>query len=448
MHGFETKHCARSQTAPTVGNRIGSSAHVSWNPASKSAMFRYLCVLVLVLAAVDAEAQVDKSFAELFDTPKASASIKSSVKRQQNNANDACEKDLKQLKSRLTTAHRDLKQLNNGSSVGSNLLESRTDLHEQIGTLEQSVRSQVRECDHDIPSRFDIELAKASLADKWPDRRERIKLKADQGLGRDRKHGDVEDIGYRNVGGGLEGQLKDVSTGEQAVRQMKASGRMPSESQDANLQRYVESLARRIATSSDLRIPLKVTVMESNDIDAMGLPGGFLYVTTGLLHACESEDQLAGVLAREIAHIAARHGAQNSKRSLLAKFLVPAARVAAGVFTGSAVSAGTYYGLNYGFQGLQSIVDRTLLGTGEGAQKEADQLGIQYAWNAGYDPKGFIEFLDALAKQHEYFRSESWFKLKPSLDSRLMGAYTEIQYLPAREINSSNSADFRSALKR
>ena len=154
------------------------------------------------------------------------------------------------------------------------------------------------------------------------------------------------------------------------------------------------------------------------------------------------------MLAREIAHIAARHGAKNSKRSILARFLVPAAKVATGFFTGGPVSAGTYYGLTYGFQGLQSIVDKTLLGNSEGAQKEADQLGIQYAWNAGFDPKGFIQFLDALAKQHDYSRSESWFKLKPSLDSRLMGAYTEIQYLPAREINSSNSADFRSALKR
>jgi predicted Zn-dependent protease len=229
---------------------------------------------------------------------------------------------------------------------------------------------------------------------------------------------------------------------------MKASGMMPAEIQDAGVQRYVEHLARRIASHSDLRIPISVTVLESNDIDAMGLPGGFLYVTSGLLRACESEDQLAGVLAREIAHIAARHGAQHSKRSLISKILVPAARVATGVFTGGTVNAGTYYGLNYGFQGLQSIVDRTLIGSGNAAQKEADQLGIQYAWNAGFDPKGFIQFLDSLSKQREYSRSESWFQLKPSLDARLMDAFTEIQFLPVRDRSNSNSADFQSVLKR
>src|SRR6185295_12604907 len=212
--------------------------------------------------------------------------------------------------------------------------ETRADLHEQIATLEQAIRNQLRECDHDVPSRFAIELAKARLTDQWPKQREQTVLASRHGAAEKRKHGDVDDIGYRNVGGGLEGQSRDLPTGSQAMRQMKASGMMPAEIQDAGVQRYVEHLARSIASHSDLRIPLSVTVLESNDIDAMGLPGGFLFVTSGLLRACESEDELAGVIAREIAHIAARHGAQHSKRSFISKILVPAARVAAGVFVG------------------------------------------------------------------------------------------------------------------
>jgi len=389
-------------------------------------MFRYLCVLVFIFSAMDAEAQINKTFAELFDTPKASASIRSSVKKRQNRAKDACEEDSRKLKSQLRSVQKKLHTISGDSDL-------RADLHEQITTLEQTLRNQNRECDQEIPSRSAIENAKASLNDKWPDRREKTKQKRENGAALQRKHGDVADIGFRNVGGGLEGQLKDLPTGQQAIRQMKGSGMMPQEIQDAAIQRYVDSLARRIATHSDLRIPLKVTVLESNDIDAMGLPGGFLFVTSGLVRACESEDQLAGVLAREIAHIAARHGAQHSKRSLISKILVPAARVATGFFTGGSVGAGTYYGLNYGFQGLQSIVDRALIGSGEAAQKEADQLGIQYAWNAGFDPKGFVQFLDSLAKQDEFSRSESWFQLKPSLDSRLLSAFTEIEFLPARD---------------
>lgn len=389
-------------------------------------MFRYICVFALLLSALDAEAQVNKTFTELFDSPKGSASIRSSVQQRQKRASQACEEDSKKLKSQLRSVQKQLP----GVSVDSEL---RDDLHEQITTLEQSLHSQNRECDQEIPSRSAIELAKARLIDKWPGRREKAKRQSDKGVANERKHGNVEDIGFRNVGGGLEGQSKDLTTGEQAIRQMKGSGMMPVETQDSAMQRNVESIARRVAIHSDLRIPLKVTVLESNDIDAMGLPGGFLFVTSGLVRSCESEDQLAGVLAREIAHIAARHGANHSKRSLISKILVPAARVATGFLTGGTVSAGAYYGLTYGFQGLQSIVDRTLIGSGDAAQKEADQLGIQYAWNAGYDPKGFIEFLDSLAKKQEFSRSESWFKLKPSLDARLMDSFTEIELLRDRD---------------
>jgi predicted Zn-dependent protease len=167
-----------------------------------------------------------------------------------------------------------------------------------------------------------------------------------------------------------------------------------------------------------------------------------------LLRACESEDELAGVLAREIAHIAARHGAKSSKRNLLTKALVPVAKVVTGIFIGAPVNAGTYYGLTYGFQGLESLVDHALIGSSNAAQKEADQLGIQYAWNAGFDPKGYIQFLDSLARQRDFSRSKNWFQLKPSLEKRLMDEFTEIHYLPARESRSSSSADFESALRK
>ncbi len=417
-------------------------------------MFQRCSVFALLLIApTKALAQIeqlDRPYAALFEIQDYPASqlraLRSDIERQRKEETEACRKDEQRLKHDLNTARASLKQLNGSSGVDTPAMDAtRSDLHTQISSLEHHLRDKEGECEHRIPLSFEITLSKMHLLEHWPQRREQTIHTLEEGRARERKHGDIDDIGYRKV---ADNQAKDISLGEQAIRQMAGSRLMPAEIQDAAVRQYVQSLSEKLARESDLKVPLHVNVLESADINATGLPGGFLFLTSGLVLACDTEGQLAGVISQQIAHIAARHATQASKRSLLPKIFVPVAQVATGLFTGGVSNAGAYYGMNYGFQGLGVLMDRTLVSSNAKAQMEADQLGIQYAWKAGFDPKGFISFLDTIAQKNEYSRTESYFLTKPALGERLIDAFTEIQYLPRKDINTVDSADFWKAKDR
>jgi predicted Zn-dependent protease len=142
--------------------------------------------------------------------------------------------------------------------------------------------------------------------------------------------------------------------------------------------------------NSDLKVPLRVTVLDDKELRAIALPGGFVYVTSGVLTAAQSESELAGVLSREIARIAARHAARAAKSSWLSRMILPVTQIAGGIFAGGPANPAAYYGLGYGMEGLSGILGRALTANSEEFQLEADQLGVQYAWKAGYDPAGFV----------------------------------------------------------
>jgi predicted Zn-dependent protease len=228
---------------------------------------------------------------------------------------------------------------------------------------------------------------------------------------------------------------------------MAASGLMPPPVRDSDVQQYVSALTRRLAVTSDLKTPLQATVLDSREISAIGLPGGFLFVTSGLVLAAGDESELAGMMSRQIASIAAHHRLRAGKRSILSRLLVPAAQITTGVFTGGVSNAGAYYGMNYGFQGLGALVDKTFAARDERFQKEADQLGIQYAWNAGFDPSGFIAFLDTIARERSQPGAAAFFGA-PDLAARILDAFSEIQHLPAKPILADDSVAFQSAKQR
>jgi predicted Zn-dependent protease len=223
---------------------------------------------------------------------------------------------------------------------------------------------------------------------------------------------------------------------------------MPPEVEDEKLTSYVQNLAKTIAENSDLKVPIKVTVLDSMEINAFALPGGFLFVNSGLINKAESESELVGVLAHETAHAAARHGARLMKRANIANIVFQAAQVAAIIFTGGAVGIGTYYALQYGFYGLGMILDLTLLGVSRDYEAEADQLGAQYAWQAGYDPKGFITFFDKMASEEGYVKSASFFRTHPPFLERIISTFSEITYLPPRTDLRMDTSAFGEARKR
>jgi hypothetical protein len=373
------------------------------------------------------QVRIDGPYAALLDVSATQYphnelhSFRSEIQDQRDRDIDACKNQKSSLEEELQTAREKLKHLDKTT-------ESRTGLHAVIAAAEHGLRNKQMECEAVIPAAFGIRLAKLRLIEDWPERRQEIVRLVESGHAEDRSYGDVHDIGYRKF---FDGQEKDIALGEQAVRQMKLSGLMPAEINDAGTLAYVRQLADKIARSSDLKVPLHVSVLDSPEINAIALPGGFIFVTSGLVQAAAGEAELAGVLAHEIAHIAARHGARASKRSGFSNIFMQAAQVATGIFTGGVTAAGAVYGINYGFQGLGMLVNKALLGAKEKYLKEADQLAIQYLWSAGYDPRGLVAFLDSISRK-EYSHTASFFESHPNLEQRLLNVFSEIQFLPTR----------------
>ena len=351
------------------------------------------------------------------------------------------EREEKELKQQVKELRKQLDELNKSRSRDdSEMALKRNELHCQILPLEEAQAAKKAAREHGLPVIYDNKQAKVDLIEKWPAQKAEIVLALEKGDARKRRFGDVEDIGIRVL---KEGQEKDIKTGEEAIRDMKASGMMPPELEDEAVTAYVQQLAKNIADHSDLQVPLRVTLLNSDEINAFAMPGGFLFVNTGLIAQAETESELAGVLAHEIAHVTARHGARLMKKANIYNILFQAAQVAAMVFTGGAVGAGTYYALQYGFFGLGMVLNLTMLGVSRDYEEEADQLGAQYTWNAGYDPKGFVSFFDKMASKKGYVQSASFFRTHPPFFERIVSTFSEIEYLPPKRDLIVDSTAFR-----
>lgn len=278
-----------------------------------------------------------------------------------------------------------------------------------------------------IPTAYDNLNAKLDLLLKWPAENNQTLAMLSDGSYEKRRWSDVKDIGFREIAAG---QQDDIKRGKEAVDELKRMGMLPPAIESKEVTDFVKKVADRIAQRSDLKIPLHVEVLQSRETNAFALPGGFLFIERGLLEEAEDEAQLAGVIAHEISHDTARHSAKLMKRATIASILYQAAQVAAMVLTGGVAGVGMYYALQYGFYGLGLVLDLKLLGVSREYEMEADQLGIQYAWNAGYDPSGFIRFFDKMATRVGYVNGVSWFRTHPPFFERMVAAKREIMFLP------------------
>jgi predicted Zn-dependent protease len=217
---------------------------------------------------------------------------------------------------------------------------------------------------------------------------------------------------------------------------------MPKEIEDEAIAGYVKQLGQKLASNSDLQIPLQITVLNSKEINAFALPGGFVFIERGILEAADDESQLAGVIAHEMSHDVARHGHKLMTKASIASIVYQAAQVAAVILTGGAAGIGTYYALQYGFYGLGLTLNLALLGVSRDFEQQADQLGIQYAWKAGYDPSGFIRFFDKMATKEGYVNGASWFRSHPPFYQRMVESEREIMYLPKQQNPVVNTPEF------
>lgn len=390
---------------------------------------------------------VNKPYIELLEVaPKVSFStiqvneFKESLEKEKATEKARLEKEEIVLKKEIEVLRQQLSKLNKESSSDTEEMKSRRqNLHCQILTLERKLKQKHTEHTHGLSVIYDNKLAKLELIQKWPTKQKEIAALIASGNARERRFGDVEDIGIRKVG---EGQEKDIRLGEESLQQLKSIGLMPPEIEDKELVAYLQTLADIVAANSDLKVPVRVFLLNSDEINAFALPGGFLFINRGLIEKANNESELVGVISHELAHVSARHGARLMKKATIASIFYQAAQVAAVILTGGVAGIGMYYALNYGFFGLGLVLDLTLLGVCRDYEMEADQLGAQYAWHAGYDPRGFITFFDRMASEKGYIRSASFFRTHPAFFDRIVSTFSEISYLPSKDELIMDSKEF------
>ena len=196
-------------------------------------------------------------------------------------------------------------------------------------------------------------------------------------------------IGKREINGGLikGGSLdKEVALGSQLAAQIAQQAQFV---EDPVITEYVNRVGQNIVLHSDAKVAFTIRVIDSDDVNAFALPGGFFFVNKGVLLAADNEAELAGVMAHEIAHVAARHGMENARKGqLLNLATIPL------IFLGG--------GIGYAVQSAaQILVPMSFLKFSRNAENEADMLGAQYMWAAGYDPQAMVDFFKKLESKEK-----------------------------------------------
>lgn len=233
---------------------------------------------------------------------------------------------------------------------------------------------------------------------------------------------DVDQIGNRDVDGKLNFYSieKEIALGKQLATDIERQARIVD---DPLVAEYVNRVGQNLVRNSDAKVPFTIKVIDSDDVNAFALPGGFFYVNSGLILAAESESELAGVMGHEIAHIAARHGTRTATKGTLAQMsTIPLMIFTGWTWTGMAIR-----------QGASLLIPLAFVQFGQAQEREADLLGLQYMYKAGYDPTSFVDFFEKLQSK-EKRRPGTMAKIfssHPPTEERVGAAQKNIQELLA-----------------
>ncbi len=243
---------------------------------------------------------------------------------------------------------------------------------------------------------------------------------------------DVSLIGRRDIGHGLNFYSieKEIALGQDLARQVEASSRLVT---DPEVTEYVNRIGQNLVRNSDSRVPFTIKVIDSDEVNAFALPGGFFYVDSGLILAADNEAELAAVMAHEIAHVAARHATKNmTKQQIWNIASIPL------MFVGGPAA--------FAIAEVASIaVPMGFLKFSRDAEREADMLGLQYDYAAGYDPQAFVQFFEKLKVEEKKKHSKiaRLFSTHPMNSERIEAAQDEIRtYLPDRDRYVVDTSDF------
>ena len=250
---------------------------------------------------------------------------------------------------------------------------------------------------------------------------------------------DVEAIGNRSVGKGINlySLEREIALGKGLAQEVERSSKLID---DPVVTEYVNRVGQNLVRNSDARVPFTIKVIDSDEVNAFALPGGFFYVNSGLILAADEESELAGVMAHEIAHVAARHATRQMTRAQWANIgTIPLIFVGGGI--GYAVRSAAGLGLPL-----------TFLSFSRSFESEADYLGLQYMYKAGYDPNAFVQFFEKLQAREKKKPGTlaKAFSTHPQTPDRITKSQDEIsKILPARAqyvVTTSEFAEVKARL--
>lgn len=243
---------------------------------------------------------------------------------------------------------------------------------------------------------------------------------------------DPEAIGERDVGRGLNlySLEKEIALGKQLAEEVERQAKIVK---DPVVAEYINRIGQNLARHSDAKLPFTFKVIQDPQINAFALPGGFCYVYTGLILEAETEAEMAGVLAHEIAHVAARHGTRQASRGQLASLATIPLILATGGWAGYAVSEAAGLAIPLAFLRFSRSFER-----------EADYLGLQYLWAAGYDPTALVDFFEKLTVLQKTKPNlfAGIFSSHPMTDDRISEAQKQMQELPPRSEYLITTSEF------
>src|SRR6202161_3504830 len=288
--------------------------------------------------------------------------------------------------------------------------------------------AQVSDQDKDQPKAGDVQNAPAQAPASLP-------TADDSQIKHDGGKTDVDAVGNRNVGCGrgvgnwytVEGQ---VARGRVYAQQIESQIKLVN---DPVITEYVNRIGQNLVRNSDAQVPFTIKVIDSDVVNAMALPGGFFYVNSGLILAADEEAEMAGVMAHEIAHVAACHyGREMTRANLLQMASIPF------IFMGGVIGYAGYEAASIG-------IPLTFFTFSRGVEAEADYLGVEYMYRAGYDPSAFVSFFEkiqAMEKKKPGTISKA-FDTHPQTPDRIEKTQEEIaKILPAKQEYIVTTSEF------
>jgi predicted Zn-dependent protease len=229
---------------------------------------------------------------------------------------------------------------------------------------------------------------------------------------------DPDQIGNRDVSKGVNfySLEKEIALGKGLAQEVERQAKIIN---DPVIAEYVNRVGQNLVRNSDAKVPFTIKVIDSEEVNAFALPGGFFFVNSGLILKADNEAELAGVMSHEIAHVAARHGTRQATRGEIAN-LATIPLIFMGGWTG--------YGIR---QAASVLVPVGFLKFSRGFESEADMLGLEYMYKSGYDPTAFVDFFEKIEtlEKRKPGTMAKVFSTHPMTDDRIRSAQKNIQDL-------------------